>query len=57
MGLALNMQKIVVHGEELFILLSMHLIHVELLEVLGTVILCLMEQLYLMVAQYQMELM
>jgi hypothetical protein len=56
MDLTLNILMMVVGGEELFILLSMHLIHVELMEVEGTVIICQMGQPYLMEAQFQMEL-
>jgi hypothetical protein len=55
MALALNILMMVVIGEELFILLSMHLIHVGLMVQRGTAILYLMEQPYLMEAQFQME--
>jgi hypothetical protein len=56
MVLTLNMLLMVDIGVELFILLLMHLILVELLEVMDIVRICRMEQPYLMEAQFRKEL-
>ena len=54
-GYALVMLKMVVRREKPFILLPMHLIHVEMIIQMGTAIFYLIEQLYLMEAEYPME--